>query len=65
MLNTKTPMTVDQAADELGLSPPTPRGWVAQRRIGRPPPGGALRIPVAEVARLLDEGAVPARRAGR
>lgn len=64
MLNAKTPLTVDQAADELGLSPHTLRSWIGRRLIGHIRLGRAIRIPVTEVARLLEEGTVPARRSG-
>ena len=64
LMKERTPLTVDQAADELGLSPHTVRAWIARRIIGHIRLGTrAIRIPVAEVLRLLEEGAVPARRA--
>lgn len=66
MLNAKTPLTVDQAADELGLSPHTVRAWIARRQIGHIRLGKrAIRIPVGEVSRLLETGSVPARRTWR
>jgi excisionase family DNA binding protein len=65
MLNTKTPRTVDAAADELGLSPHTLRSWISRRLIGHVRLGRAIRIPAAEIERLLEEGTVPPRRVRR
>ncbi|MDA1307508.1 MAG: helix-turn-helix domain-containing protein [Acidobacteria bacterium] len=56
------PRTVDQAAEELSLKPSTMRAWIAQRRIGHVRLGRAVRIPAAEIQRLLEAGYVPAER---
>lgn len=56
---------VRQAAAELGLSVACVRKWIASRRIGYVRLGRAIRIPSAEIERLLAEGAVPARREAR
>jgi len=56
------PRTVDQAAEELNLKPITVRAWIAQRRIGHVRLGRAVRIPAAEIQRLLEAGYVPAER---
>src|SRR5437870_3680089 len=43
------PRTVDEAAEELGLSVHTIRAWVADRRIAHLRLGRAIRIPAAEI----------------
>jgi excisionase family DNA binding protein len=53
------PRTVAQAAAELNLSKGTIRLWITQRRIGHIRLGGAIRIPVREIRRLLEAGYVP------
>jgi excisionase family DNA binding protein len=50
--------TDDQVATELGLSVHTIRAWRQQRRLQYVKLGRAVRIPLAEVRRLLDEGTV-------
>ena len=54
------PRTADEAAEELGLSIHTIRAWIANRKIGYVRLGRAIRIPAAEIRRLLDANAVPA-----
>ena len=56
------PRTVEQAAEELNLSPATIRAWIAQRRLGHVRLGRAIRIPAEEVRRLLEAGYVPPAR---
>ena len=56
------PRTVSEAAQELNLQPSTMRAWIAQRRIGHVRLGRAVRIPAAEIQRLLEAGYVPAER---
>ena len=53
------PRTVAQAAVELNLSKGTIRAWITQRRLGHIRLGGAIRIPVGEIRRLLEVGYVP------
>ena len=50
------PHTVAEAAEALGLSVHTVRSWIAQRRIGHVRLGRAVRVPVAEIHRLLERG---------
>lgn len=57
------PRTVEQAAEELNLSKATIRAWIAQRRLGHIRLGRAIRVPVAEIQRILQSGFVPAGRA--
>ncbi len=54
------PLTVQEAADELGLSVYTVRAWVAERRLSHLRLGRAIRIPVAEIRRVLEESTIPA-----
>jgi excisionase family DNA binding protein len=54
------PRTVRQAAAELNVSQGTIRAWIIQRRLGFVRLGRAVRVPSAEIKRLLDTGFVPA-----
>ena len=54
------PKTVEEAAHALGLSIHTVRAWIAQRRIAYLRLGRAIRIPAAEIERILAESIVPA-----
>ena len=56
------PRTVNEAAEELGLSVHTIRAWVADRRIGYLRLGRAIRIPAAEIRRIIEQSTVPAVR---
>ncbi len=58
------PRTVEQAAEELNLSPATIRAWIAQRRLGHVRLGRAVRVPAAEIQRVLEVGYVPPARKG-
>jgi excisionase family DNA binding protein len=61
MRETNTPpLTVVDAAARLGLSSHTIRAWIGQRRIAYIRLGRAIRIPAAEIERLLSENTVPA-----
>lgn len=53
-------LTVPEAAGRLGLSRYTLYAWIAQRRIAHTRLGRAVRIPAAEVRRLIKEGTVKA-----
>jgi excisionase family DNA binding protein len=54
------PRTVAEAATELGLSVHTIRAWIAMRRIAHIRLGRAIRIPAAEIRRLIEKHTVPA-----
>ena len=54
------PRTVSQAAEELGLSVHTIRAWVACRRLAHLRLGRAIRIPAAEIRRVIEQATVPA-----
>jgi len=56
------PRTVAEAADELGLSIYTVRSWIASRRLAHLRLGRALRIPAAELRRVIEASTVPAER---
>ena len=56
------PRTVREAAEELGLSVHTIRAWIASRRLGHLRLGRAIRIPAAEIRRVLQQSTVPAVR---
>jgi excisionase family DNA binding protein len=54
------PRTVADAASELGLSVHTIRAWVTARRIAHIRLGRSIRIPAAEIRRLIEKNTVPA-----
>jgi excisionase family DNA binding protein len=56
------PRTVREAAEELGLSVHTIRAWIASRRLGHLRLGRAIRIPAAEIRRVIEQSTVPAVR---
>lgn len=56
------PRTVSEAAEELGLSVHTIRAWIADRRIAYLRLGRAIRIPAAEIRRVIEKSTVPAVR---
>ena len=49
-----------RAAEELNVSPHTIRAWIAQGRIACVRLGRAIRVPAAELKRLIEAGRVPA-----
>lgn len=54
------PRTMAEAAAELGLSVHTVRAWVAARRLAHIRLGRAIRIPAAEIRRIIESNTVPA-----
>jgi excisionase family DNA binding protein len=54
------PRTVGEAAEELGLSVHTIRAWIAARRLAHVRLGRAIRVPAAEIRRVLERSAVSA-----
>ena len=60
--NNGHPRTVREAALELSVSQATIRSWIGQRRLGHLKLGRAVRIPAAEIQRMLEAGYVPAER---
>ena len=61
-MNDEPPISVAKAATDLGLSIHTIRAWIAQRRIAHIRLGRSIRIPAAEIRRLLETGLMPAQR---
>ena len=57
-------LTVTQVADRLGLKPGTIRLWIAKRKLAHIKLSRAVRVPEAEVERLIRENTIPARRDG-
>lgn len=55
-------LKVPEAAEILALSQKTLWQWVGERRIGVVRLGRAVRIPMSEIDRLLQEGSTPALR---
>jgi excisionase family DNA binding protein len=53
-------LTIEQAADLLGMRPVTVRLWAATHRIGRVKLSRAVRIPESEVNRLIERNLIPA-----
>ena len=55
-------LTVPEAAARLALKESTVRAWLLTRRISKVRVGRrAVRIPTAEIERLIRDGTVPAR----
>lgn len=54
-------LTLQQAADRLGLKLATIRFWVWTRRIEHVKVGRSVRIPDTVVTKLIEQGTVPAR----
>ena len=55
-------LKVPEAAAMLALSQKTVWQWIGERRIGVVRLGRAVRVPMAEIDRLMEEGSTPARR---
>lgn len=61
---TKTPeeyLTIPETAAIYKVKDKTIRAWIAQERLGCVRFGRAVRIPMSEVCRLIEEGSSPAR----
>jgi len=61
MTSQKRMVNVQQAAEELGLSVACVRKWIAQRRMEYVRLGRAIRVPGAEIDRLIAEGTIPTK----
>ena len=55
-------LTVEEAAEFLGLSQATIRSWMAHRRIGFTRLGRSVRIPRSAIEEIVERGKVPARK---
>jgi excisionase family DNA binding protein len=65
MANTSSKLhRVPEAALEFNVAPKTVWNWVGQGRIATVRIGRSVRIPHAEILRLIEEGTTPARRLG-
>jgi excisionase family DNA binding protein len=54
-------LTIDEAARAMSVRPKTVRAWIAQRRIGVVRPmGWSVRIPAAEIDRIINRDTIPA-----
>ncbi len=62
-MSTARLVKVPEAAELLALSQKTLWQWVGARRIGVVRLGRAVRIPMSEIDRLVEEGTTPARQA--
>lgn len=57
--------TVHAFAEAASLGVPTVRRWIAQRRVASVRLGSrAIRVPEAELERIVNQGLVPAREDG-
>jgi len=56
-------LTVNEFADELGISVAAVRRWLLERRISSTRIGRLVRIPASEINRLVEMGLRPARAA--
>jgi excisionase family DNA binding protein len=54
-------LTVQQAADALGLKVSTIRAWVSRRKLPRVNCGRAVRIPAQAIADFIERNTIPAR----
>ena len=55
-------LTVEQAAERLGLRVSTLRAWVLRRKISYAKIGRAVQIPEKEIERIIQENTIPAKR---
>jgi excisionase family DNA binding protein len=55
-------LNIAEFAEAVGLTPAGARRWLLERRIETVRIGRLVKIPRAEVARLIEQGTRPARR---
>ena len=61
MVQVEKLLTIEQAAELLGMRPVTIRMWAASRRIARVKLGRSVRIPESEIEeRLIEHSLIPA-----
>lgn len=53
-------LTVHETAERLGVKVPTVRLWLAKRRMAHTKLGRCVRVPEAEVDRLISQNLIPA-----
>jgi excisionase family DNA binding protein len=56
----ETLLTLEQAAQRLGLKTVTIRMWASARKIARVKIGRAVRIPEGEITKIIERGLIPA-----
>jgi excisionase family DNA binding protein len=59
-MNESKLLTLEQAAEQLGMKPVTLRMWASARKIARVKIGRAVRIPESEIAKIIEQGLIPA-----
>jgi excisionase family DNA binding protein len=60
MLHDTKLLTLEQAAERLGMKTVTLRMWAASRKISRVKIGRAVRIPASEIDKIIERGLIPA-----
>ena len=55
-------LTVDQAAELLGLKASTIRAWLSRRKLPRVNCGRAVRIPAESILEFIEQNTIPARK---
>ncbi len=53
-------LTLEQAAERLGMKVVTLRMWAANRKIARCKIGRSVRIPESEIERIVEHSLIPA-----
>jgi excisionase family DNA binding protein len=56
-----TPVSINEAAAILGVSPYTIRAWLGQRKLGFLKLSRSVRIPRSEITRFMERAFVPPR----
>lgn len=54
-------LTVAEAARRLGMRECTVRSWIYQRKLAHVKLGRSVRVPEAEIERLIRQNLIPAR----
>jgi excisionase family DNA binding protein len=52
-------LSVDEAANALGLKPATLRAWLVRRKLPRVNCGRAVRIPAAAIQEFIERNTIP------
>jgi excisionase family DNA binding protein len=61
VMNDERLLTLEQAAERLGMKPVTLRMWASARKIARVKINRAVRIPESEITKIIERGLIPAR----
>ena len=62
LATSKKLLKISEAAEQLAVRESTLRAWILSRRITLVRVGRrAIRIPAAEIARIIEQGTIPAR----